>query len=223
MDLANTIYTLDSATIDLYLTVFPWAHFRRTKCAVMVLEEDGTSCRNFQNASQCKCLPSILTCRQLVPTINGTENSKASANGRVLMENPLANRGSLYIRAPMVQLMINIKLLSFHRILIVLLQILNRFRILRYLPSAKTRLQLHFSMQINVSSETFPSMSCKPTAFGGKLPTATSWSNSYWVGFAPTRKTRLTTAHAKDGLSDRREPLRAHRAAPRHRNSRKLI
>jgi Domain of unknown function (DUF4372)/Transposase DDE domain len=34
LDLANTVYALDSTTIDLCLTVFPWAHFRTTKAAV---------------------------------------------------------------------------------------------------------------------------------------------------------------------------------------------
>src|SRR3984893_9461593 len=33
-DLANTVYSLDSTTIDLCLAVFPWAHFRTTKAAV---------------------------------------------------------------------------------------------------------------------------------------------------------------------------------------------
>src|SRR6201984_2175499 len=33
-DLANTVYALDSTTIDLCLAVFPWAHFRATKAAV---------------------------------------------------------------------------------------------------------------------------------------------------------------------------------------------
>src|SRR5258708_6617308 len=31
LDLANTVYALDSTTIDLSLTIFPWAHFRKTK------------------------------------------------------------------------------------------------------------------------------------------------------------------------------------------------
>src|SRR2546430_15374902 len=31
LDLANTVYALDSTTIDLCLPVFPWAHFRATK------------------------------------------------------------------------------------------------------------------------------------------------------------------------------------------------
>ena len=35
-DLANTVYALDSTTIDLCLAVFPWAHFRTTKAAVKV-------------------------------------------------------------------------------------------------------------------------------------------------------------------------------------------
>ena len=34
VELANTVYALDSTTIDLCLSVFPWAKFRRTKAAV---------------------------------------------------------------------------------------------------------------------------------------------------------------------------------------------
>jgi hypothetical protein len=34
MDLANTVYALDSTTIDLCMSVFPWARFRSTKSAV---------------------------------------------------------------------------------------------------------------------------------------------------------------------------------------------
>ena len=34
LDLSNTVYALDSTTIDLCLTLFPWAHFRSTKAAV---------------------------------------------------------------------------------------------------------------------------------------------------------------------------------------------
>jgi len=34
MELSNTVYALDSTTIDLRLSVFPWAHFRSTKAAV---------------------------------------------------------------------------------------------------------------------------------------------------------------------------------------------
>ncbi len=30
----NTVYALDPTTVDLCLSVFPWAHFRRTKAAV---------------------------------------------------------------------------------------------------------------------------------------------------------------------------------------------
>jgi hypothetical protein len=33
-DLGNTVYALDSTTIDLCLSLFPWAHFRSTKTAV---------------------------------------------------------------------------------------------------------------------------------------------------------------------------------------------
>jgi hypothetical protein len=34
VDLANTVYALDTTTIDLCLSVFPWAKFRKTKAAV---------------------------------------------------------------------------------------------------------------------------------------------------------------------------------------------
>ena len=34
VDLNNTVYALDSTTIDLCLSLFPWAHFRTTKAAV---------------------------------------------------------------------------------------------------------------------------------------------------------------------------------------------
>ncbi len=34
LDLTNTIYALDSTTIDLCLSVFPWANFRTTKVAI---------------------------------------------------------------------------------------------------------------------------------------------------------------------------------------------
>src|SRR5262249_9661593 len=34
LDLDNTVYALDSTTIDLCLSVFPWARFRTTKAAV---------------------------------------------------------------------------------------------------------------------------------------------------------------------------------------------
>jgi hypothetical protein len=34
VDLSGTVYALDSTTIDLCLSVFPWAHFRSTKAAV---------------------------------------------------------------------------------------------------------------------------------------------------------------------------------------------
>jgi hypothetical protein len=34
VELENTAYALDSTTIDLCLSLFPWAHFRKTKSAV---------------------------------------------------------------------------------------------------------------------------------------------------------------------------------------------
>jgi hypothetical protein len=34
LDLVNTVYALDSTTIDLCISLFPWADFRSTKAAV---------------------------------------------------------------------------------------------------------------------------------------------------------------------------------------------
>lgn len=34
VDLANTVYALDATTIDLCLSVFPWAKFRKTKAGI---------------------------------------------------------------------------------------------------------------------------------------------------------------------------------------------
>jgi hypothetical protein len=34
VDLDNTVYALDSMTIDLCLSLFPWAPFRETKAAI---------------------------------------------------------------------------------------------------------------------------------------------------------------------------------------------
>jgi len=36
VDLANTVYALDSTTVDLCLSLFPWAHFRKTKAAIKI-------------------------------------------------------------------------------------------------------------------------------------------------------------------------------------------
>ena len=36
VELENTIYALDSTTIDLSLTLFPWADFRRTKAGIKI-------------------------------------------------------------------------------------------------------------------------------------------------------------------------------------------
>ena len=50
VDIENTVYALDSSTIDLCLTLFPWAHFRRTKSAVKLhtlLDLRATSLLSF--------------------------------------------------------------------------------------------------------------------------------------------------------------------------------
>ena len=43
MDLTNTVYALDSTTIALCVSVFPWAHFRTTKAAVR-MHTHATTC-----------------------------------------------------------------------------------------------------------------------------------------------------------------------------------
>jgi hypothetical protein len=50
LDLTNTVYALDSTTIDLCLSVFPWASFRTTRAAVKMhtlLELRGPSPASF--------------------------------------------------------------------------------------------------------------------------------------------------------------------------------
>ena len=49
LELDNTVYALDSSTIDLCLTLFPWADFRKTKAAVKLHSRassgGGSDCR----------------------------------------------------------------------------------------------------------------------------------------------------------------------------------
>lgn len=57
LDLANTIYALDSTTIDLSLTLFPWASFRTTKAGVKMhtqldLRGPIPTCIHVSNARQ---------------------------------------------------------------------------------------------------------------------------------------------------------------------------
>ena len=57
LDLANTVYALDSTTIDLSLTLFPWADFRRTKAGVKIhtqldLRGPIPTCIHVTNARQ---------------------------------------------------------------------------------------------------------------------------------------------------------------------------
>ena len=41
LDLDNTVFALDASTIDLCLSVFPWAPFRSTKAAVLCPPWEG--------------------------------------------------------------------------------------------------------------------------------------------------------------------------------------
>lgn len=56
LDLTNTVYALDSTTIDLCLSVFPWANFRSTKAAVKLhtLLDLRGSIPSFIHISDCK-------------------------------------------------------------------------------------------------------------------------------------------------------------------------
>jgi len=42
LELKNTVYALDSSTIDLCLSLFPWARFRKTKAAVKLAHPFGS-------------------------------------------------------------------------------------------------------------------------------------------------------------------------------------
>jgi hypothetical protein len=57
LELSNTVYALDSTTIDLCLSVFPWAHFRTTKAAVKMhtLLDLRGSIPSFIHVSDGKC------------------------------------------------------------------------------------------------------------------------------------------------------------------------
>ena len=48
LDLTNTVYALDSTTIALCLSVFPWAHFRTTKAAVKMHTPAATCGATFR-------------------------------------------------------------------------------------------------------------------------------------------------------------------------------
>src|ERR1700751_2239796 len=56
LDLANTVYALDSTTIDLCLSLFPWADFRSTKSAVKMhtLLDLRGQIPSFVHVSKCK-------------------------------------------------------------------------------------------------------------------------------------------------------------------------
>jgi hypothetical protein len=63
-DLANTVYALDSTTIDLCLAVFPWAHFRTTKAAVKMhtlLDLRGNTPRASSTFLTANCTTSTLS------------------------------------------------------------------------------------------------------------------------------------------------------------------
>ena len=52
VDLANSVYALDSTTIDLCMSVFPWAHFRSTKHAPAKAGVGGEDAHATRSARQ---------------------------------------------------------------------------------------------------------------------------------------------------------------------------
>ena len=73
LDLTNTVYALDSTTIALCLSVFPWAHFRTTKAAVKMhtLLDLRGNIPSFSHISDGKLqtfMPSICSCRKPEPS-----------------------------------------------------------------------------------------------------------------------------------------------------------
>jgi hypothetical protein len=64
VDLKETVYALDSTTIDLCLSLFPWAHFRSTKAAVKMhtlldLQETSRVSSIYPTARCTMCMRSI--------------------------------------------------------------------------------------------------------------------------------------------------------------------
>lgn len=75
IDLNETVYALDSTTIDLCLAVFPWAHFRKTKAAIK--------------------LHTLLDLRGAIPTfISITEGKVADVN---ILDQIVPEAGAFYV------------------------------------------------------------------------------------------------------------------------------
>ena len=69
-DLANTVYALDSTTIDLCLAVFPWAHFRTAKAAVKICVEISRALSIYPTASSTTSTHSICYSPRLAPSMS---------------------------------------------------------------------------------------------------------------------------------------------------------
>ena len=84
VDLKETVYALDSTTIDLCLSLFPWAHFRSTKAAVKMhtlldLRGNIPSLSIFPTESFMMCMRSICSCRRPAPSTSWTGGMSISA------------------------------------------------------------------------------------------------------------------------------------------------
>ena len=80
LDLTNTVYALDSTTIALCLSVFPWAHFRTTKAAVAApakpISPSASVWRLVRKAS-----PSALSRRRLWSTSSSRPGTRSACCG----------------------------------------------------------------------------------------------------------------------------------------------
>ncbi len=52
LDIDNTVYALGSTTVDLSLTLFPWADFRKTRAGIKMHTQIDLSKTTFQNTAR---------------------------------------------------------------------------------------------------------------------------------------------------------------------------
>jgi hypothetical protein len=75
VELKQSLYALDSTTIDLCLTLFPWARFRRAKAAVTGVPSDRSSSLGWSK------MHTLLDLRGNIPTfIHITDGKVADVN-----------------------------------------------------------------------------------------------------------------------------------------------
>ena len=87
LELDDTVYALDSTTIDLCLSVFPWAPFRSSKAAVKLhtLLDLRGNIPSFSSSATARCMTSIFStscCRNPVPSMSWTAVTWLSSGWR---------------------------------------------------------------------------------------------------------------------------------------------